>query len=148
MSIYRLSRRSAVPLFAVGLLWLELVLAACTPTGQIVRPVGLEGLVRVFGERCAPATNAGRTLGIPWGYNCRLMSGSSTKWSVHSWGVALDLNTLNNPRGQSFWNGNGGFPTYGNRGMIIPTAYQNQNFYWGLNFSTPDPMHFQYVEGY
>jgi len=28
-----------------------------------------------------------------WGYACRLIAGS-TKWSVHSWGAAVDTNTL------------------------------------------------------
>lgn len=93
-------------------------------------------------------TDAAAYTNAAWAYHCRLMTGSSTKWSTHAWGIAVDLNSVNNPYGQTHWNGNGGYPTYGNRGMIIPTAYQNQGFYWGLNFSTPDPMHFQYVEGY
>lgn len=174
----------------MGLFCLGLISASCTPTGRLVRPVGLEGLVRTFGEHRAPATHAGRTTPSTWGngqsgqsplavhqnfipgyvsgahqellsktdaaayteaawsYNCRLMTGSSTKWSAHAWGVALDFNTVNNPYGQAYWRGLGGFPTYGDRGTLLPAVYQNRGFYWGLNSSTPDPMHFQYVEGY
>jgi hypothetical protein len=44
-------------------------------------------------------------------YNCRLIGGS-TKWSTHSWGVAVDLNSATNPLGQSYWNDQGGFPDY------------------------------------
>ena len=65
MSVH--SRGSAVPLVALGLCCLGLFASACTPTGQLVRPVGLEGLVRTFGEHCAPATHAGQTTAIPWG---------------------------------------------------------------------------------
>jgi len=82
-----------------------------------------------------------------YGYNCRQIAGSS-KWSTHSWGVAFDVNSLNNPQGSSSWNGTGSNGV--NYGGAIPTAFKNQNYYWGINFSgsAADPMHFQYVEGY
>lgn len=37
-----------------------------------------------------------------------------------------------------------------NYGNVIPTAFKNQNFYWGINFpgGAVDPMHFQYADGY
>jgi hypothetical protein len=78
-----------------------------------------------------------------WGYACRLKTGGTT-WSVHSWGAAIDTNTLRNPFGQSYWVGKGAKGK--NYGNLIPNAYMNENFYWGLNFN--DPMHFQYVSGY
>ena len=78
-----------------------------------------------------------------WGYACRLIAGS-TKWSVHSWGAAVDTNTLRNPYGQNHWNGRGssGKPY----GRFLPDTWMGRGFYWGLNFN--HPMHFQYVSGY
>ncbi|MBA3691221.1 MAG: M15 family metallopeptidase [Actinobacteria bacterium] len=83
------------------------------------------------------------------GYNCRQMSGS-TLWSTHAWGAAIDTNWLRNPWGQDHWNGRGwdgtDYDTY------IPDVWRGtfpgHRFYWGLHFSTPDPMHFQYVTNY
>lgn len=78
-----------------------------------------------------------------WGYACRLKTGG-TSWSVHSWGAAIDTNTLRNPYGQTWWDGRG---AWGKRyGRLIPNAYMSEDFYWGLNFN--DPMHMQYVSGY
>ncbi|MFP5299172.1 MAG: M15 family metallopeptidase [Actinomycetota bacterium] len=78
-----------------------------------------------------------------WGYSCRMKTGG-TSWSVHSWGAAIDTNTLRNPYGQGHWNGKGARgDAYG---KLIPNAYMSEDFYWGLNFN--DPMHFQYVSGY
>lgn len=78
-----------------------------------------------------------------WGYACRMKTGG-TSWSVHSWGAAIDTNTLRNPYGQTYWDGRG---ANGRRfGRLIPNVYMSENFYWGLNFN--DPMHFQYVSGY
>lgn len=78
-----------------------------------------------------------------WGYSCRMKTGG-TSWSVHSWGAAVDTNTLRNPYGQRHWNGRG---SNGKRyGRFLPGLWINQGFYWGINFR--DPMHFQYVAGY
>lgn len=78
-----------------------------------------------------------------WGYACRMKTGG-TGWSVHSWGVAVDTNTLRNPYGRTYWNGRG---SNGRRyGRFLPRVWMDRNFYWGLNFN--DPMHFQYVTGY
>jgi hypothetical protein len=78
-----------------------------------------------------------------WGYACRAKTGG-TSWSVHSWGVAIDTNTLRNPYGQTWWDGRG---ANGKRfGRYLPNLWMSRNFYWGLNFN--DPMHFQYVTGY
>lgn len=78
-----------------------------------------------------------------WGYACRLKRGGTT-WSVHSWGAAIDTNTLRNPFGQTYWNGRGSDNSDYKR--FLPDIWMAQDFYWGLNFS--DPMHFQYVSGY
>jgi hypothetical protein len=78
-----------------------------------------------------------------WGYACRMKTGG-TSWSVHSWGAAVDTNTMRNPFGQTHWNGRGsnGKPF----GRFLPDIWKGRGFYWGLNFN--DPMHFQYVSGY
>jgi hypothetical protein len=78
-----------------------------------------------------------------WGYACRMKTGG-TSWSVHSWGAAIDTNTLRNPYGARSWNGKG---SNGKKyGRYYPELWMNNGFYWGLNFA--DPMHFQYVSGY
>ena len=83
------------------------------------------------------------------GYNCRQMSGS-TLWSTHAWGAAIDTNWWRNPRGQDYWNGRGADGT--DYDTYIPDVWRGSfpghRFYWGLHFSTPDPMHFQYVTNY
>jgi len=82
-------------------------------------------------------------------YNCRLIAGTSF-WSVHSWGAAVDTNWQRNFRGQHFWNGRGADGK--DHGTYIPDvwrgAFPGHRFFWGLNWSNPDPMHFQYVTGY
>lgn len=84
-----------------------------------------------------------------YGYNCRLMTGGSN-WSTHAWGVAIDTNTARNPYGQDHWVGIG---ADGQRHYkYIPNLYKGwkggHHFYWGINFPTPDPHHFQFVTGY
>ena len=81
-----------------------------------------------------------------WGYACRAKTGG-TSWSVHSWGVAIDTNTLRNPWTQRWWNGRGSNGRSYKR--FLPNVWIRHNFFWGLWFSsTKDPMHFQYVSGY
>ncbi len=98
--------------------------------------------VDAAGKNAAPYPGIG-------GYNCRLISGS-TSWSVHSWGAAIDTNWQRNPLGQAFWNGHGadGKPY----GTYLPDVWRGpfpgHNFFWGINWSRPDPMHFQYVTNY
>lgn len=103
-------------------------------------------LAKKIGGRVA-AMRRGQKLGAAdygvWGYACRMKTGG-TSWSVHSWGAALDTNTLRNPWGARTWNGRG---ANGKRyGRYLPELWMRQGFYWGLNFR--DPMHFQYVTGY
>lgn len=73
-------------------------------------------------------------------YNCRKIAGSS-KWSLHAYGVALDLNPNQNPYGSplrhdypaAFLNGIAGIKTTG--GLTV--------FTWGGTWNTPDAMHWQ-----
>jgi len=78
-----------------------------------------------------------------WGYSCRIKRGG-TSYSVHSWGAAIDTNTLKNPWQATQWNGRGSNGR--NYRRMYPRLWLRQNFYWGINFR--DPMHFQYVAGY
>lgn len=70
-------------------------------------------------------------------YNCRLQSGSTTLWSTHAWGIAIDIN----------WN----HEHFGHcHNHTVPTnvsgTFQNHGWQWGLAFC--DAMHFQYATGY
>jgi hypothetical protein len=59
--------------------------------------------------------------------------------SPHSWGVAFDLNDE--------WNAWGSVgAAKGQKGSLVELApvFEKWGFYWGRNFSKPDPMHFQY----
>ena len=55
--------------------------------------------------------------------------------SVHSWGIAIDLNASSNLPG-----------TPGDMNPAIVEVFQRHGFYWGGNFG--DPMHFQYARDY
>ena len=102
-------------------------------------------LSNLIGNKVLPKINVkakANDYGV-WGYACRMKTGG-TSWSVHSWGAAVDTNTLHNPFGQTYWSGRGsnGKPF----GSFLPDIWKGRGFYWGLNFN--DPMHFQYVSGY
>jgi hypothetical protein len=75
-----------------------------------------------------------------WGYNCRKIA-NSDKWSVHAWGVAVDINSAYEHYGHAHNH------TIDSR---VANIWQNHRWYWGLNFggSTADAMHFQYATGY
>jgi hypothetical protein len=111
----------------------------------IQRDVGwnIRGHVSDANKDAAPYPGVG-------GYNCRLISGS-TSWSVHSWGAAIDTNWQRNPMGQDHWNGRGADGV--NYGTFLPDVWRGaapgHHFFWGINWdSRPDPMHFQYVTDY
>lgn len=77
-------------------------------------------------------------------YNCRRI-GSSSSWSLHSWGIALDLNWTTNPHSAPL-------RTDMPRAMIrdieaIRTNNGRQVWRWGGTFNTPDAMHFEVVAG-
>jgi hypothetical protein len=102
-------------------------------------------LSNLIGNKVLPKINVrpkANDYGV-WGYACRMKTGG-TSWSVHSWGAAVDTNTIHNPFGQTYWGGRGsnGKPF----GRFLPDIWMGRGFYWGLNFN--DPMHFQYVSGY
>ena len=59
--------------------------------------------------------------------------------SVHSWGLAIDINADTNPMHR---------PMITDMPDAFVKAFTDQGFTWGGHFATPDPMHYQYVSGY
>lgn len=64
-------------------------------------------------------------------FNIRKKRGASTS-SLHSWGVAIDVNAAWNPMGRK--------PVL-SAGFV--KCFTDAGFDWGGNWSTPDGMHFQ-----
>lgn len=69
------------------------------------------------------------------GYYPRFVRGSQTNLSSHSYGTSIDINADTNP----LW----GQPTADQQALA--TIFAKHGWYWGANFSRPDPMHFEYV---
>lgn len=77
-------------------------------------------------------------------YNCRKIAGTNL-WSLHAYGIALDINPSRNPR---LPNPDAPMQTDlpGELVVAIESIYASngrQVFYWGGHFGHPDPMHFQ-----
>ena len=64
-------------------------------------------------------------------FNIRQKRGLTSQ-SLHSWGVAIDVNAA--------WNGFGKKPTL-SQGFV--KCFTDNGFDWGGNWTTPDAMHFQ-----
>jgi hypothetical protein len=64
-------------------------------------------------------------------FNIRKKRGG-TSASLHSWGVAIDINAA--------WNGFGKPPTMSKH---LVACFQNAGFDWGGDWTKPDGMHFQ-----
>ena len=64
---------------------------------------------------------------------------TSTHWSAHAWGIAIDLNVETNQQG-----------TQGDMDPGVVAIFRGKGFKWGGEFSgsSIDPMHFQYCTGY
>ena len=89
-------------------------------------------------------------------FNCRLMTGSKTKWSNHSFGLAIDLNPFENP----YISRSGKVSpkeaikfakrVHTNRAVLLKDdlavkAFLNEGFIWGGNWhSVKDYQHFEY----
>lgn len=56
-------------------------------------------------------------------------------WSMHAFGVSVDVNAADNPRQRRLRTN---IP-----GRVID-LWERHGWYWGGRFSTPDPMHFEY----
>ena len=65
-------------------------------------------------------------------FNIRKQRGSLSKLSLHSWGIAIDVNAA--------WNGLGKQPTL-SQGFV--KCFTNNGFTWGGNWKRLDCMHFE-----
>jgi hypothetical protein len=70
-------------------------------------------------------------------YAWRVQRGSDSKLSTHSWGISIDLNPSTNQLG-----------TEGDWSPRVLEAFERHGFLWGGTFGRPDPMHWQYAEGF
>ncbi len=83
------------------------------------------------------------------GFNCRQVTGG-TGISPHSYGIAVDVNTVENPYYTGIWWPHAGYVDRGNArpGMLfahseLTVAFRNNGFSWGGTYR--DYQHFQYV---
>ena len=76
------------------------------------------------------------TKGGIWGYLCRHQRNSTTLWSTHAWGIAVDISASYEPLGRC----------YSTVNKYFAHIFQNHGWRWGVEFC--DPMHFQYAFEY
>ncbi len=115
-------------------------------TGRLVT-VAVPGGVRLSVRReiaplvawlCEETARRGYALrsGQCWGFACRSIRGSSSP-SNHSWGLAVDLNSLANPMGPSLRTD---MPAW------MPELWTRHGFRWGGTYATrKDAMHYEYM---
>lgn len=77
-------------------------------------------------------------------YNVRLIRGSKTNLSIHSWGLAIDLNAAHNPlkHTKAECKGKGLTPF----SLSFDEVWRTQGFTCGIDFARGDGMHFEYVK--
>ncbi|MEV8373021.1 M15 family metallopeptidase [Kribbella sp. NPDC056861] len=75
--------------------------------------------------------------GQTWGFANRPIAGTKTA-SNHSWGLAVDVNSIPNRQGTPF---KSDLPPK------VVSAWESCGFYWGGRYTKakPDPMHFEYI---
>jgi hypothetical protein len=69
------------------------------------------------------------------GYYPRFVRNSRINLSSHSYGTAVDINAASNPQG------NNALPDQ----YDIDSVMKKHGWYWGINFPTVDPHHWEYV---
>ena len=77
-----------------------------------------------------------KTLGC---FNPRYKRVSMRQVSLHSYGLAVDINAATNPMQR---------PLTTDIPAAFVMAFEAEGFTWGGRFPTPDPMHFQLCSGY
>jgi len=76
-------------------------------------------------------------------FNIRFVRGSKTKMSIHSWGLAIDINAANNPLGMS----KNQAVSYGLTPFttLFDEIWADAGWTCGSGFTRPDGMHFEYT---
>jgi hypothetical protein len=76
-----------------------------------------------------------------WGYSCRHIDNNPNKgWSNHAWGLAVDINALDNPQRSPLKTD---MPDWVKKAKPLMAKY---GLRWGGHFSDePDPMHFEFM---
>jgi hypothetical protein len=76
-----------------------------------------------------------------WGYACRHIDNDPSKgWSNHAWGLAVDINALDNPQQSPLKTD---MPSWVKQAGPLMAKY---GLRWGGHFSDePDPMHFEFM---
>ena len=76
-------------------------------------------------------------------FNIRYIRGSKTKLSIHSWGLAIDLNASNNPLGYSKQQcKDRGLTPFS---LLFDEIWRDAGWTTGSSFTRPDGMHFEYT---
>jgi hypothetical protein len=96
----------------------------------------IAGLVKTL-MLCTAARGYRFKVGACWGFANRAIRGTRTP-SNHSWGLALDWNSQDNPQAR---------PLTTDLPPDVVHDWESCGFYWGGRYTRalPDPMHFEYV---
>jgi len=125
------------------------VFKALYNTGYPIRQMRLVSDFKANDEASMKADNTSA-------FNCRLMTGSKTRWSNHSFGLAIDLNPFENPyiskSGKVSPKEANKFAkrVHFNNAVLLKDdqavqAFLNEGFIWGGNWhSVKDYQHFEY----
>lgn len=108
------------------------------PAGPGVRLSVRRELAPLVQRLCAETVERGYALreGQCWGFACRPIRGSQVP-SNHSWGLAVDLNSLANPMGPRLVTD---MPRW------LPALWKEHGFRWGGDYTRrKDAMHFEFM---
>ncbi len=111
---------------------------ATVAVGGRVRLAVRREIAPLVGWLCAETIRRGYPLrsGQCWGFACRAIRGRNVA-SNHSWGLAVDLNSLANPMGPRLVTD---MPSW------LPQLWRDHGFRWGGDYSgRKDAMHYEYV---
>lgn len=76
-------------------------------------------------------------------FNIRYIRGSKTRLSIHSWGLAIDLNASNNPLGLTKQQAIAkGLCPFSN---LFDEVWKDAGWTPGINWKRPDGMHFEFT---
>lgn len=90
--------------------------------------------------------SAGYSPASAWAYNCRSIDGTD-RYSLHSYGVAIDLDPVENPYTDGDPYSGKMKPHHVKAVLAIKNAGGRSIWSWGGNWRKPDRMHFQLDQG-